>query len=173
MLPGGFETPKQLLVDSDGEPVGTPTQTPKAGRDTAPLRRLAPLSSSSSQNKKAEGQELKPSVKKGSKMKRPAAAKAGQARKRPAASFGVSVPEQPLLQARVTTATAPKRSYVQAKSSPKGHFRLIAEFPATKHYNHRDLALQVRDKINDERLTFTSARAVKQTLVAEADSSTR
>ena len=74
----------------------------------------------------------------------------------------------------VTTAKSlPVRSYVQGMtSSPNTGRRLICEFNATHHKDHKELAEAVARRIASAKLSYRQARALKSTILKEAEAKT-
>ena len=74
--------------------------------------------------------------------------------------------KQPLCKVNVVTTcfSKPVRSYVQAQCSDRKK-RLICEFAEKNHPDHADLALQVKQRIENDKLTYTAARALKSAML--------
>ena len=72
-----------------------------------------------------------------------------------------------------TVKSLPVRSYVQGMtSSPNTGRRLICEFSATHHKDHKVLAEAVARRIASEKLSYRQARALKSTILKEAEEKT-
>lgn len=83
-------------------------------------------------------------------------------------------PEAPLSCVSVTTThkSLPVRSYVQAKTTtPAGGKRLIVEFTEQKYPNHEELAHEVKKIIEEKKLGYTAARALRDQVASSSSAS--